>query len=177
MLSLLKQSWKSKDIPSLILLAIIVVATLWISVLPLSTTVQETFLRRFHLASADFSSWAIQQTIPSMYNFENKVWTSPEPLMQYEIDRLHNEASREIKASGNTKESAGQKRNIQSSMVNHFPTRLATFADMRNRLKSSPNGYFYLRSRYRGKEIKTTFKVEPGTDSEFKLKRVVTSFE
>ena len=171
MLGLLKQSWKSKDIASLILFAIIVVAALWISALPLSAAVQETFLRRFHLASANFPGWAIQQTIPSMYTFENKVWTSPEPLMQFEVDQLDNEESR------NPIGSTGQERGIESNTVNHFPTRLATFADMRHQLKQNPNGYFYLRSRYRGKEIKTTYKIEPGTDSEFKLKRVVTSFE
>jgi len=183
MLSLLKQFWKSKDIPSLMLLTLIILAALWISVLPLSTTVQETFLRRFHLASASFPSWAIQQTIPSMYNFENKVWISTEPLMQHEIEQLDNDASRDIpkdiKQGTNPSlgRSLGQKGSIESVMVNHFPTRLVTFADQRSQFKQNPNGYLYLRSRYRGKEIKSTYKIEPGTDSEFKLKRVVTSFE
>ena len=171
MLSLLKQSWKSKDVPSLFLLVVIVTAAAWISVLPLSSTVQETFLRRFHLASAGFPSWAIQQTIPSMYNFENKVWISSERLMQHEIDQLDNDESRVANSS------ADNKINVQSSMVNHFPTRLATFADSRAQLKHTPNGYLYLRSRYRGKEIKTTYELEPGTHTEFKLRRVATSFE
>lgn len=171
MLRLLKQSWKSKDIPSLALFAIIAIAGLWIAALPLSTAVQETYLRRFHLASANFPGWAIQQAIPSMYNFENKVWVCPEPLMQFEVDQLKNEEA------GISESSAGQTNGIQSTMVNHFPTRIATFAETRTLLKRYPNGYLYLRSRYRGKEIKTTFKVEPGTDAEFNLKRVVTSFE
>ena len=171
MLRLLKQSWKSKDIPSLVLFAIIAIAGLWIAALPLSAAVQEAYLRRFHLASANFPCWAIQQTIPSMYNFENKVWVCPEPLMQFEIDELKNEETKIADSS------AGEADGIQSTVVNHFPTRIATFADKRIQLKRYPNGYLYLRSRYRGKEIKTTFKVEPGTDAEFKLRRVVTSFE
>ena len=171
MLSLLKQSWKSKDVPSLVLITVIVTAAAWISALPLSSAVQETFLRRFHLASGDFPLWAIQQTIPSMYNFENKVWISPQQLMQHEIDQLDNDESRIINLS------ASDKRNVESSMVNHFPTRMATFAYRRSVLKRIPNGYFYLRSRYRGKEIKTTYELEPGTHTEFKFKRVATSFE
>ena len=171
MLRLLFQSWKSKDIPSLILFAIIAITGLWIAALPLSAAVQETYLRRFHLASANFPGWAIQQTIPSMYNFENKVWVSPEPLMQFEIDQLENEESRIVDSP------SGEMAYIESSMVNHFPTRIATFADKRTDLIRNPNGYLYLRSRYRGKEIKTTYKVEPGTEAEFNLKRVVTSFE
>lgn len=171
MFELLNQSWKTKDVPSLLLFAAIAAVGLWIAALPLSTTVQEKYLRRFHLASADFPGWAIQQTIPSMYNFENKAWFSPEPLMQYEIDELDNEESRI------TNPSDGETDNVTSSMVNHFPTRLATWADKRMLLLRHPNSYLYLRSRYRGKEIKSTFKLEPGTDSEFKLKRVVTSFE
>ena len=171
MFKLLKQTWKSKDIPSFVLLTAIIGAAIWISLLPLSSVVQEKFLRRFHLASADFPSWAVQQTIPSMYNFENKVWISPERLMQYEIDQLDNDESRIVNSN------AGDDRNIESSMVKHFPTRFATFFDRRTQLKRNPNGYLYLRSRYRGKEIKTTYELEPGTDTEFKLKRVVTSFE
>ncbi len=171
MLSLLKQSWKSKDMPSLVLVAVIVMAAMWILSLPLSSAVQETYLRRHHLASADFPRWAIQQTIPSIYNFENKVWISPERLMQFELDQLDNDESRVVSGF------LGEKRNIESSMVNHFPTRLATFADERVQLVRNPNGYLYLRSRYRGKEIKTTYELEPGTHTAFKLKRVATSFE
>jgi len=171
MLRLLKKSWKSKDVPSLVFFAIIATTGLWIAALPLSDSVQETYLRRFHLASASFPGWAIQQIIPSMYNFENKVWACPEPLMQFEIDQLENEEARIVDSS------TGQADCIHSTTVNHFPTRIATFADTRTLLKRYPNGYLYLRSRYRGKEIKTTFKVEPGTDAEFNLKRVMTSYE
>ena len=171
MLGLLKQSWKSKDVPSLVLFTAIAVAASWILVLPFSSVVQEAFLRRFHLASADFPRWAIQQTIPSIYNFENKVWISTRSLMQFEVDQLDNDESRVASVP------SGKNQNVESGMVNHFPTRLATFADRRVHLKRNPNGYMYLRSRYRGKEIKTTYELEPGTHTVFKIKRVATSFE
>ena len=167
----IKQIWKSKDIPSFILLLAIALPALWLIALPLSSKVQETYLRRFHLANSSFGVWAMQQTVPSMYNFENKYWFNGQPILKDELDQIANDESRVI----DPQEKAKAK--IKSNMVNHFPTRIATFADHRRMLKENPRGFFYFRSRYRGREIKTTFKIEPGTESEFALRRVETSFE
>jgi len=167
----INQLWISRDIPSFIFLTVIAVPALWLIALPLSTKVQETYLRRFHLANSDFSTWAIQQTVPSMYNFENKYWFNGQPIQKDQLDQIANEETRII----DPKQKAESE--IKSNMVNHFPTRIATFADQRRLLKKNPRGFFYFRSRYRGREIKTTFKIEPGTESEFALRRVETSFE
>jgi len=175
----LKQIWNSRDIPSAILLLAILAAGLWMAALPLSTQVQQTFLRRFHLASSSYPVWAIQQTVPSMYNFENKYWFSHRPMSQDVIDQLASEETRIVNTKGisTVRRNTGSETEIVSNMVNHFPTRVATFADERIHLKDNPKGFYYFRTRYRGEEIKTTFKLEPGSLTEFKLRRVGTSFE
>ncbi len=179
MLYFLKQIWKSRDIPSAALLLIILAAGTWMAALPLSTSVQQTFLRRFHLASSNYPAWAVQQIFPSMYNFENKYWFSHRPLSQDVINKLSNEDTRIVNATGGmtVRRDTGVDSEIVSNMINHFPTRVATFADERIHLKDNPKGLYYFRTRYRGQEIKSTFKLQPGTTTEFKLRRLETSFE
>ena len=153
----------------MVLILVICCAGAWIAALPLSSTVQEAYLKRFHLASPSFGQWAVQQTIPSMYNFENKYWFSRQRVSKDELNEIANNETRVITKDPNAK--------IKSNMVNHFPTRVATFADERVHLKDDPRGFFYFRTRYRQKEIKTTYKLDPGTESEFSIRRVETVIE
>lgn len=153
----------------MIFLMLICCAGAWLVALPLSSSVQEMYLKRFHLASNSFGTWAIQQTIPSMYNFENKYWFMQQRISQSDLDELANSETRVLIKDPDAK--------IKSNMLNHFPTRVATFADKRIQLKDDPRGFFYFRSRYRHKEIRTTYKLDPGTESEFSIKRVETVIE
>lgn len=170
MRNLLKQIRNSKDIPSTLLLAAIVGIALWIVALPMSATVQEAYLRRFHLASPSFLSWAIQQPVPAMYNFENQVTISAAKLEELEVKPP--ESTSDVPTPNPTDENT-----IADFMINHFPTRSFTFGHTRSHLKENPAGNYHLTTRYRGREIRSLFELTPVTETEIRIKRLGVSIE
>jgi hypothetical protein len=166
------QVWNPKDVASKILLIVIVAVAIWIAALPLSSTVQESYLRRFHLASPNFAVWAIQQPVPAMYNFENRVWASPMPAT---FDELY--AMQPDPTDSQSTNAVEQVEKIETDSVNHFPTRAFTFGDSRSFLKQNPSWYFYLRSRYRDLEIRSGFQISPVSETEVQVNRLEVTVE
>lgn len=173
MLNLLKTIRNSNDMASMVLLTGIVVVASWIIALPFNRSVQETYLRRFHLASPNFAVWAIQQPVPSMYNFENRVWASQNPVTTEELNAsmIQNQTDRQ------STESAKRVNRIKTDPVNHFPTRYFTFGETRSFLKQNPSRYYYLRTRYRDLEIRSAFEISPVSDSELKVDRLEVTID
>ncbi len=173
MFILLNQIWKTKDIASAMLLLFVGCVALWIMALPLNRTVQESYLRRFHLASANFAVWAIQQPVPAMYNFENRIWASRTAATAEELDHA-------LCAIPNTRPSVASNdlaTNVETDPVNHFPTRAFTFGRTRSFLKQNPSWYYYLRSRYRDLEIRSAFKISPVSESEVLVNRLEVTID
>jgi hypothetical protein len=169
---LIKQIWTSKDASSAVLLTAIIGVAIWIVALPLSSSVQETYLKRFHLTTPSFVTWAIQQPVPAMYNLENRFWFRRTRLTQDELDLL---ATGEPDCVGADQSEDAEP--IQTDAINHFPTRTFTFAYSRLFLKRDTSGYFYLRSRYRDREIRSLYQVVPLTESEFAVKRLESTLD
>ncbi len=174
MRQLISQIWKTRDVSSLLLLVAILAAAAWNMALPVSEFVQESTLKRFHLATTSFSGWAIQQPIPSMYNFENRYWSSDQTLNVGELRAI------ELSTRPGKQESEPQKENwvgVETHAINHFPARTFTFAFSRNNLSNNPHRYIYLRSRYRGKELSSSFRTRPISENEIRLERLESTFD
>jgi hypothetical protein len=132
---------EKRDVAGALLCALVICISIWQLALPLSRSVQDATLARFHLASPSFAGWALQQPIPSMYSFENRYWI---------IDEESNHTVHE------------------SKIVNHFPTRLFTFGDNRYRLLNEGiSKTLVVRSRYRGNERVTLCRAIPSTTGGF----------
>jgi hypothetical protein len=174
MLQLVIKIWKSKDLATLALLLAILLTAGWTLSLPFSETVQESTLKRFHLASPNFATWAIQQPVPSMYNFDNRYWSSPQYLNENDLQAAElGSGPIELVSQDDSKPLIG----VETDAINHFPARTITFAFSRINLSNHPHRHIYLRSRYRGKEIKSSFRTTPVTDSEIRLERLESSID
>ncbi len=149
-------SFGLSDWPSAVLLFAIVATSIWIVLNPLSQTVREVSLQRFHLANRGFAQWAILQPVPTMYNFENRYWVSERPLSEIELARpIENVINQDFR----------------TRQANHFPARLFTFGDSRKfYLENRGRHFLYLSSRYRGNELKTVFEAVP-TERGYQLHR------
>jgi hypothetical protein len=119
---------------------LISVVVVWLLLMPLVPTIARQTMLRFHLRSHSFAQWAIQFPIPSMYNFANQyeVRATPPGL----IDPLADDT--------------------QPRYINHFPPRLVTFFDTRERLlRDGTDRWLTLQSSYRGQRIRTLLHAEP----------------
>jgi hypothetical protein len=131
---------------------LVTLVSVWLLALPISPMVQSASLERFHLQTPSFSQWAVQQPIPSMYNFENRYWTYHQPLDRQQLEDTPPR--------------------IETSMINHFPGRVYTFANNRYRLLHARQpGYLYMRSRYRGRDIWTAWLAVPSPRGGMRLIR------
>ncbi len=176
MIQLFKQIKATKDVSSAILLAFIVGVALWIVALPISTTVQDAYLKRFHLDSENFVSWAVQQSVPAMYNFENRVCYSPREITEEEFaSAIIRDANLKLpRIVGPVDDETD---NVRPHLpvfktINHFPTRTFTFANAIYEHKDNFNGYFYLTTRYRGRELRSAYEMKSVSENEFKVKRL-----
>ena len=173
MKTLIKSIWFSRDLASATLLTLIILAAFWIFLLPLNQTVQKTFLARFHLASSSFPIWAMQQPIPSMYNFENRVWISPVPITQSELNQAFSKGNNSNPRIGLPATHLTNLKTIETEQINHFPTRAFTFGKTRWILKQqSEPRYYYLSSRYRDVEHNSAFRLSPISDRQFGVTRL-----
>ena len=134
MKTLIKSIWFSRDLASATLLSLIILAAFWILLLPLNQTVQKTFLARFHLASSSFPICAVQQPIPSMYNFENRVWISPVPITQSELNQALSKSNNSNPRVGLPATSLTDLETVETEQINHFPTRAFTFGKTFNQV-------------------------------------------
>ncbi len=139
----LQNCFSRRDWGGLAMVAAVAMIAAWLVCLPFSTAVQQTTINRFHLATRSFAAWAVQQPIPPMYNLENRYWLAHQRLTP---DQLV------------VPPAVG----IKTGMVNHFPTRLATFADSRARMMQNPlETWLYVRSRYQSQQRTTEWRLRP----------------
>lgn len=125
------------------IVTIVIVVAIWLLLTPLIPSIASATLHRFHLRSGSFPWWAIQQPIPSMYNFANRfeVREFPPGLVDPILDEQ------------------------EKRYINHFPTRVLTFANTRyTHLIKGQDRWFTIDSTYRGQTVETRFhaKALPG---------------
>jgi hypothetical protein len=125
----------------------------WIVAMPFSEAVTRITMERMHLASPQFSTWAVQQISPAMYNFENRGFLSPDSL------RLPNDAIF---------------KNNDRGYFNHFPIRQLTWI---SRDQFGPGGIIlYARSRYRGAEFQSKYRLEFRVEGGWNVRRLETFY-
>jgi len=147
--------WVTRDLPGGVLLAVMGLVGGWVMLGFFSSSVQRANLDRFHLNTPSFAGWGIQQPIPAMYNFENRYWVSRVPLTNLDLQLSPAEIRQRMGESL-----------IDTGYANHFPTRIFTFGDGRNKyLKGQTESVFlYVQSRYRQQLKVTSFLAAPTPD-------------
>jgi hypothetical protein len=140
-----------------IILAFVVVVSIWMIATPLIPKVAGTTMRRFHLNSSSFLTWSWQFPIPAMYNFANR----------YQIRRVPSS----LVTDGLLSEFAVTP---TWRYANHFPTRVFTFGDGRYKLlRSGQSVWVDVESSYRGQTIRSEFELIPnGAGQGYRLIRV-----
>ncbi|NND97658.1 MAG: hypothetical protein HKN47_10060 [Pirellulaceae bacterium] len=140
-----------RDIAYRVLISLIVVVVIWELLTPLVPSVAMTTMKRFHLRTESFWLWAIQQPVPSMYNFGNtvEIHSIPpgmiDPILPGERPRY----------------------------LNHFPLRRLTFADGRyDHLRKGDHKWFEAKSTYRGQELTTMVHAKPIGDGVYEIIRM-----
>lgn len=124
----------SRDYGFMAIVALLIVIAVWLLLMPLVPAIASATLHRFHLRSESFVWWAIQQPIPSMYNFGNRfeVREFPPGL----VDPIFDDAEKRY--------------------INHFPSRILTFANTRYRfLRDGQDRWVTIDSTYRGQTLET----------------------
>lgn len=110
----------------------------WVLLIPLSPAVARITMLRMHLRAANFSLWAVQQIVPSMYNFANQGIHSGESLPAEELANL--DAS-------------------DGHYFNHFPVRNLTWV-MRHQFRPA-GSYGYYQSTYQGITLRSKYHLIP----------------
>ncbi len=142
-------------------MAIIATVALWVMAMPWVPAVASVTMRRFHLSSDTFWGFAIQQPIPAMYNFANRVEVrelDPADDLLRMIDPVLGLPS-ELADTGSTQLPLGV---IGRETVNHFPLRLVTFADGQYKYLRGGTRWIAATSDYRGRRLTTRWRIEPG---------------
>lgn len=129
--------------------------TVWLLLMPFYPAIARVSLRRFHLSSDSFTVWAAQAPIPSMYNFGN----------QYEIRDLPEGLITPVLDS------------TRPRYINHFPTRVLTFANGRySLLHKGQDRWVTLWSSYRGQRLETKVHAKPIGEGRFEWVRQSSTF-
>ncbi len=130
------------------ILAIVAAIAVWLLSMPVCDFVQRSTINRFHLQTDSFALWAIQQPIPSMYNFHNR----------YEV--------RPSLRPGPSPDDT----DAQRGTLNHFPLRLFTFGDNREIFLRKPVARTIdLTTTYRDTILHTHWTATPRDDGGFDL--------
>lgn len=154
----LRSTGNANDAAGVVLLVAIGVSTaVAVSVL-FSQSMADAALKRFHLASESYPAWALQQCVPRMYNFENKVWF----------------VGPRSSAAGSQVES----KNDYQATVNHFPARHITYGDLRaKQFKDADEASFKMRSSFRGRHLTSIWQVSKDFNGVLRIQRLSGSFE
>ncbi|MCA9138466.1 MAG: hypothetical protein KDB00_16960, partial [Planctomycetales bacterium] len=127
-----------------ILVAALFAVAIWLLAMPWVPAIAGSTMRRFHLQTGSFAGWAIQQPIPPMYSFANTV---------------------QVRTSDPNTSIDDPSDVLAERMVNHFPTRMFTFANGRARyLLDDHEKWFVLRSSYRGQQVDSVYKLQQQPD-------------
>lgn len=104
-----------------------------------SPSIQSVAMKKFHLGAHPFGRWALCQLFPSMYNFKNEILISPGIL------------------PSDFTGSMGM--GLVRFTVNHYPMRMIYFTDDRANIMRHLPFYVYLRSRFRGNEMVSSYVI------------------
>jgi len=170
------------------LLTASVAIAIWISLTPWVPFVSDCLMRRFHLRTASYTAWAVQQVIPSMYSFRNTVEVRDVPedvldsgwLDPFLLDPLADPTSPRklsaLTASGSNSLGSNRFGALASRTINHFPAREITFANTRYRYLSPPENpsqadrWFVLESTYRGRSLRTKYELHRHDGRSWRMK-------
>lgn len=146
---------RRRDPLYVILLFGIGAVTLWLLLMPWVPSIAAATLKRFHLTTSPFAIWAAQAPIPAMYNCAN----------QYEIRDLPEGLFTPVLDSSKPR------------YINHFPTRVLTFANGRYELlHPGQDRWVTLRSTYRGQTLVTKIHAKPVGEGRFEWVRESSEF-
>ncbi|OYP30348.1 hypothetical protein [Rhodopirellula sp. MGV] len=127
----------------------------WLLLMPFVPAIARMTMRRFHLSSESFGLWAIQAPIPAMYNFGN----------QYEVSDLPAGLITPVLDT------------TRPRYINHFPTRMLTFANTRyNLLCEGRHCYLTIRSAYRGQLLESKIEARPIGEGRYQWIRESSEF-
>jgi hypothetical protein len=98
---------------------------------------QSMSMKKFHLGVHPFGRWAMCQFFPSMYSFHNEILISPRLLPA------------DFKTASSPE--------LVRFTVNHYPMRMIYFTNERQDLTKHLPFYVYLRSRFRNKEMVSSY--------------------
>lgn len=129
------------------IIAVLVLVATWLLLMPWVPAIASATMHRFHLRTRSFPAWAVQQPIPSMYNFANR----------YEVREVSPGMLNPVFATSETLFGTSEKR-----YLNHFPTRVLTFANTRYRyLSDGGDRWLIIDSSYRGQRVESTYHARP----------------
>lgn len=142
------------------LLLTIALIAVWVLAMPWVPTIASITMRRFHLSSDSFIGFAIQQPVPAMYNFANRVEIrelDPEDELLTLIDPVLGLSPAILGV-----DPAGLPVGVlQRETVNHFPLRLVTFADGQYKYLRGGKRWIAVTSDYRGRRLTTRWRIDP----------------
>ncbi len=141
-----KDCTRQRDWSALLLGFVILVAFVATISILFSQQMRIASLKRFHLASDNFPAWAAHQFVPSMYNFENKIWFSNLATDLNNVDE--NDAT------------------LIKDTLNHFPARHITYGHFRQKhFGDHDQAVFKMVSTYRGQRLVSTWKINKRDDT------------
>ena len=146
------------------LLALLGGVAIWVLAMPWVPGIAAATMRRFHLSSDSFVSFAAGQPIPSMYNFANRVEIheiDPQDDLLGMIDPV-------LGMIGEPAIEAGPGLPlgmIGRETVNHFPLRRLTFADGQYKYLRGGTRWIVATSDYRGRRLTTRWRIDPASAS------------
>ncbi|MEM1068964.1 MAG: hypothetical protein AAGI63_08725 [Planctomycetota bacterium] len=140
---------QQRDYGMIGIMTLLVLIAAWVLLMPLVPAIAGVTLRRFHLRSNSFVSWAVQFPIPAMYNFANR----------YEVNPATNSSDPD---SSEPVDSDADELVVGERLINHFPVRIFTFADGRHYyLREGEDRWLTVRSSYRGQTLESRFHADP----------------
>ena len=122
-------------------MVLILAVAAWTLSIIFSPSMRDMALKRFHLGSDSYPIWAAHQTVPSMYNFENRVQFTNELLGEAAFDP--------------------QDETYIKQTMNHFPARFITFGDhLAQCFLERPQGTFEMSSTFGDTELVTRWEIQ-----------------
>lgn len=163
------------------LVGVMGLVTIWLLATPFVDAVATTTMRRFHLRSSNFWTWAPQFPVPAMYNFANRYrvdWIVPADEPGQEIGLIDavedSEVARpfdldKIEFEDTSEETFKEVRPWR--YANHFPTRVITFADGRfNYMRNKRSFRFEIESRYQDHVLRSVYDLRYRDNASYQMR-------
>ena len=147
-----EQPTPKTDYGFIAIVALVAAVVVWLLLTPFVSSIASSSLYRFHLRSSSFAWFAIQQPIPSMYNFANRYEVAEVPPGL--VDPLFSMA-------------------VEPRYINHFPARVLTWSSRRyQNLDEGRDRWVTIESSYRGLTVKSVLHAKPDGEGGFELIRL-----